>query len=130
MDIQGSVSMDLAEFGIEGNILFAPPSLRRQNELANVLGRVRVGEEDQPMTEIGLGDMTIIQVLYFIKAAPFSTGLKNLEPFLEFCDKVDEIRPGASSDLWDKMKECADIVSTNSAHPFVASGQSPTTTTD
>ena len=130
MDIQGSVTMDLTEFGVEGTILFAPPSLRRQNELANVLGKVRIGEEDNPMTEIGLGDLTVIQVLYFVKAAPFSVGLRNLEPFFDFCDKVDEIRPGASGDLWDKMKECADIVSTNSAHPFAVSGQSPTTTMD
>lgn len=131
MDIQGNISIDLKEFGGAGQVVLAPLSLRRQTELANALGSVNVGEYGgiSPVN-VKLGDLSMIKVLVYVKSAPFSTKLDDLEPFFDYCDKLDEKQPGASTRLWEKLSSVVSELEGRSTHPFAMSEQSPTTTTD
>lgn len=129
MDIQGSITVDLKDFGGAGQITLAPLSLRRQNELANAIGSVSVGEygEISPV-KMKLGDLSMIKVLVYVKSAPFDTRLDDLEPFFQFCDDLDEKHPGASTKMWDRLTKVVEELEGRSTHPFVESEQSPTMT--
>ena len=131
MDIQGNISVDLKEFGGAGQIVLAPLSLRRQNELANLLGSVTMRDNGEfTPVKVKLGDLSMIKVLVYIKTAPFNTRLDDLEPFFEFCDELDSNLPGASIELWDRLSKAAEELEARSTHPFAMSAQSPTTTMD
>lgn len=131
MDIQGNITVDLKDYGGAGQIVLAPLSLRRQNELANSLGSVSVGEygEVAPV-KMKLGDLSMIKVLVYVKSAPFGTRLDDLEPFFQYCDDLDEKQPGASKRLWERLNKAVEELEGRTTHPFAASEQSPTTTMD
>lgn len=131
MDMQGGVTIDLGKYGAEGQITLAPPTFRRQNEFSNAIGSVRVDENGKaiPMN-LRLGDLSVMQVLVYVKSAPFGIALSDVTPFLDFCDMLDEKRNGSATELWVEMNDVIKSFEDRSTHPFAVSGAFPTTTSD
>lgn len=112
--------MDLSEYGVDGHIVFAKPTFRKLNEMKNQSASYikfemkRSGSTD---ATIASGDLEIMNLLTYVKSAPFRM---DVEGFLTFMDRVDEVG-GDTEMLYAAMNDMADAVCKEVRSPFVAS---------
>lgn len=104
--INDIIIIELEPFGGEGVVKLSKPTFRRAQQMKNELGRsmgASVNTRGEgTMKEALLGDIEVIKMLAYVKSAPFSA---NIDNFFDFCDRLDEKRNGAASELFELMKE-------------------------
>ena len=108
MTARSEITIDLTEFGLDGTVIMAFPSLRRQAMMKNALGncaKIEMVNGEQVVKETRLGDSAIIEVLAFVHKAPFPVDLNG---FYDFCDRMDEHDLGSASRMFDAMAAAKD----------------------
>ncbi len=130
MDVQGCVTIPLSEYGMEGEIILSPLTFRMKTNLANAL--YELDEHGNQHVKKGLmpGDVAIITTLSYVKKAPFKTNLSDLEPFFDFADKADEVKPGNMDAIWARISKEVSRIESGENHPLPKSGRSPTTNSE
>lgn len=107
MDFLMEKHIALSEYGGEGEIVIGPQTLRSSTRLKNEISRRTVrtcvsnGEVETVGMPIDAGDVEILQVLSYIRKAPFSL---DIEAFLNYADALDRVRPGISISLMEDIK--------------------------
>ena len=96
-------SIDLAEFGGEGEVVVGPQTFSMKTLTKNELGKrakIRVVDGEQILEYQDVGDVEIIKTLAFVRAAPFPRTVKG---FLGYCDKLDEKEIGNGEKLFQAI---------------------------
>lgn len=120
MDMNGRITMDLAEYGAEGQVVLGPLKFSRRNEFENSMSdRIRVTAQGKlTMGQVQLGDLNILSTLAYVVEAPFYTGLdKGTRPFLDYMDGLDDKGVDTQA-LWDAIKENAGRIINGETHPL------------
>lgn len=120
MDINGSITMDLAEYGAEGQIVLGPLRFSRRNEFDNSMSdSIRVTPQGKlTVGQVQLGDMDILSNLAYVREAPFYTGLdKGTKPFLDYMDGLDEKGVDAQR-VWTDLKANVGRIINGETHPL------------
>ena len=99
--IKRIISIDLTEYGKEGIVEMRSPSLRKQNEFKNAMGKyVDLNNRDAMLKDtVPMGDLEIATVMQYVFRAPFRTSING---FLEY---TDDMEPEASTALFKRMSE-------------------------
>lgn len=93
--IKRIITIDLAEYGKEGIIEMRSPSLRKQNEFKNAMGKyVKIvqGRQVQMSDAMPLGDLELAMAMQYVFKAPFKT---DIESFLNYTDDMDPEKASA-----------------------------------
>ena len=109
--------VNLADFGGDGFVEVGAPTLTMKVKLKNELGRrakMRVVDGEQILCYEDMGDVEIIKALSFVRSAPFPCTLKG---FLDYCEKLDEVKVGNGEALLSAIEDAAKEVS-SSAGPL------------
>lgn len=109
------IDIDLAKYGGEGIITIGRPGLDQQRMLKNETSRrmysIAYDAETQEKTmvpkEVNAGDIEILQVLSYVRKAPF---VPMLDSFMAFCNALEEKNPGSSMDLYEEMTAAVEEV--------------------
>ena len=118
VDVKPMTKIDLAEFGMEGEIILSSPSLRKQIMTKNALGncaRTHLVDGKPVVDETCLGGVDIITTLQYVKSAPFKTDLNG---FLDYCDRMDANELGSAERLYEKLREMTAIYAECAKSPF------------
>lgn len=120
MDIRGDVTIDLREFGYDGQIVLGAPTFRRTNALQNALTKLVGIKDGEPvLLDTPIGDLNVLTHLAYVKSAPFYTGFdKGIEPFMEFMDKLDENERGSAQRLWKAIEDNVGRIIKGETHPL------------
>lgn len=121
MDVVSMIEIDLAEYGTEGKVILAPPSLRKQVMTKNMLAKCSTPKKvnDQVILESPkVGDSEIIQVLQYVRTSPFK---QDVEGVLDFTDKLDNIQYGNGYRFWSDVIKGAMAIEKGEVSPFAAS---------
>lgn len=130
MEIRPKAVIDLADYGMNGEIVMEPLTFRREIEMKNNLGRCNhyVGTGNELRLEYtDTGSSLIYAVMAYITDAPFD--FRSKEGFLNFMDRVDS-KCGRASELFKAMQREAERVKNGEVSPFAESGTSPTGTSE
>lgn len=131
MDIRPSITIDLEEYGMTGQIVMEPLTFRREVELRNNLGSaVHYEGTGTDMTVVGqdLGDMELYGIMAYITKAPFNCRSK--EAVLQFFDRADDAKVGNGHAIYDRMKAEAQRIKDGELSPFGSLESTPTGTTE
>lgn len=112
MSVDGAVRIDMAKYGMTGEVVVREPRLTRRRKAANAIGRVSgIGiNQTVDLSKTSVGDLNTILTLTFVDSAPFPTDLENLDGFFDYCDKMDDIERGNADKFWDELcKAVTDI---------------------
>ena len=120
MDIHGDVTIDLNEFGYDGQIVLGAPTFRRTSALQNAIVKLAGMDDGKPvLANVPLGDMNLLTNLAYVKSAPFYTGFdKGLEPLMEFMDELDKKEVGSAQKLWDAIEVNVGRIIKGETHPL------------
>lgn len=120
MDMEGSIVMDLTEYGAEGQIVLSMPRFTRKNELANALSKyISVKGERPVINDLEFGDLSILSTLAYVSKAPFYIGLdKGVKPFMDFMDSLDKTGSANADRLWKDIQENAGRIINGETHPL------------
>lgn len=121
MEVVSMIEIDLAEYGMDGKVVLAPPSLRKQTMTKNMLARCSTPKKvnDQVILESPrVGDSEIIQVLQYVRSSPFK---QDVEGVLEFTDKLDDIQYGNGDRFWTDVIKGAMAIEKGAVSPFAVS---------
>lgn len=120
MDIRGDVTIDLKEFGYDGQIVLGAPTFRRTNVLQNAITKLVGIKDGEPvLLDTPIGDLNVLTHLAYVKSAPFYTGFdKGIEPFMEFMDKLDENERGSAQRLWKVIEDNVGRIIKGETHPL------------
>lgn len=125
-DIQQLTKLDMTEFGMVGEIILGPPTLRKTVEMKNALGnctKTHLVDGKPVVDETSLGDVDIIITLSYIRTAPFRTDLNG---FLHYCDMLDEKEVGLGQKFYDKLAMMIKPYQEGAKSPFVNSQEAVT----
>lgn len=114
MNINPQCIIDLTEYGMDGQIVMGPPTLRKRIMFQN-------GMKDN----LPSGDMAIRMLILYVRSAPFE-----LTPngFLDYCDRMDENRIGSAKDMFTRMEAIAVSIEKGELSPFAESPSQETAT--
>ena len=115
MDHTDSIVIDLEQYGGKGEIVMAAPSLRRMSWLKNQVGKHAKFSPHGGMTDADVGDIEILNVLVYVRTAPFPV---DLNAFYSFCDSLDDAKPGNSVELFNKMTEAMKSITEGATSPL------------
>lgn len=120
MDVRGDVTLDLKEFGYDGQIVLGAPSFRRTNALQNAIVKLVDMKDGKPvLMDTPIGDLNLLTHVAYMKSAPFYTGFdKGVEPLLEFMDKLDEKEIGSAQRFWDAVEKNVGRIIKGDTHPL------------
>ena len=121
MDIQQLMKIDMAEFGMVGEIILGPPTLRKTIEMKNAMGnctRTHLVDGKPVIDDTLLGDVDVIIMLSYVRSAPFKV---TLDGFLHYCDLLDEREIGLGQKFYDKLAVMIEPYKEGAKSPFVNS---------
>lgn len=122
--IDGSISMDMKDYGMEGIVVIRKPRLTRRKEAENAIGRIsRVKGDTINVTETHLGDVQTLMVLAYVESAPFPHDLYNLDAFYTFCDKMDDNDYGSATRFWNDLESNVNKIVEDKEDPLQGSVQ-------
>ena len=102
--------INLVEFGGEGVVEVAPPTLSKKVALKNELGkraRMKIVDGEQTLLYDDIGDVEVLKALAYVRSAPFPTTLNG---FLAYCDKLDEVKNGNGEALFAALNKAVEEV--------------------
>lgn len=106
MQLDETVTIDLAGYGGEGMLIMGRPSFRRTTEIKNEMsGRIRVMRRetgDAVMDGLLQGDLELLSVLLYVRRAPFTA---TLEGFQRYTDAIEANDPTGGVRLFERMQE-------------------------
>lgn len=120
-DIQQLTKIDMSEFGMAGEVILGPPTLRKTIEMKNALGNCTKTHlvNGQPVVdETSLGYVDIIITLSYVRSGPFRT---DLDGFLHYCDMLDEKEVGLAQKFYDRIALMTEPYKDGAKSPFVNS---------
>lgn len=120
-DIQQLTRLDMTEFGMVGEVILGPPTLRKNIEMKNALGnctKTHLVDGKPVVDETRLGDVDIIINLAYIRSAPFRTDIAG---FLHYCDLLDEKEIGLAQKFYDRLCLMITPYKDGARSPFVDS---------
>ena len=126
VDVQQIMKIDLAEYGMQGEIILSNPSLRKTIEMKNALGnctKTHLVDGKPVIDETRLGDVDIIMMMAYVKSAPFKADLKG---FLSYCDVLDNKEMGSAQRLYDTLSTMTEAFRNGAKSPFVNSQEQAT----
>lgn len=100
----------LCDFGGEGVIEVAPPTLSKKVALKNELGkraRMKIVDGEQTLLYDDIGDVEVLKALAYVRSAPFPVTLRG---FLSYCDKLDEVKNGNGEALFVALNKAVEEV--------------------
>ncbi len=104
--IDGSISMDMKDYGMEGIVVLRKPRLTRRKQAENALGNLaRMDKGELRVTESSLGDVETVTMLTFVESAPFPHDLFNLKAFYDYCDRMDDNDYGSATRFWKDLTD-------------------------
>ena len=121
MEVTSMIEIDLNDYGTEGKVILAPPSLRKQVMMKNMLAKCtksRSVNGQIVMDEALVGDSEIVQFLQYIRTSPFP---QTVEGVLSFTDKLDDIEYGNGERFWQAVMEGAEKIEKGLVSPFADS---------
>lgn len=121
VDVQQMTTIDLTEFGMAGEMVIAPPTLRKTIEMKNAMGnctKTHLVDGKPVVDETRLGDVDVIMALAYVRSAPFRI---TLDGFLSYCDLMDSRSFGSAEKLYERMNEIIDTYRDGAKSPFVNS---------
>lgn len=129
-NITQTITIDLAKYGSAGTIVMSKPTFRMKNKLMNALGNctkscMKDGRAEIEQTNIG--DAKIVNVIYYVRAAPFGV---SLNAFLDFCDALDNNGVGNAEALFAEMEEAVAAIDRGDTSPFQDSVPAETPSSD
>lgn len=101
-EIKRIITIDLAEYGKEGIIEMRSPSLRKQNEFKNAMGkfiRISQGKRVEMSDTVPLGDLEIAMAMQYVYKAPFRT---DIQSFLTY---TDDMEPEKATALLNRLNQ-------------------------
>lgn len=130
--IDGSISMDMKDYGMDGTVVLRKPRLTRRKQAENALGRIaKVDGNTINVTESSIGDVETVTMLTFVESAPFPRDLSNLKAFYDYCDRMDDNEYGSATRFWTDMVNNILRLSEDKEDPLHGSAQgSPTESSD
>ena len=114
--IKRIITIDLTEYGAEGTIEMRAPSLRKQNEFKNAMGKyLNLGSDRtfELRDDLPMGDLEIATMMQYVFKAPFRTTVAG------FLDFTDEMEPEMASALFKRMS--AGMQEIDGSSPFADS---------
>lgn len=121
MEVTSMIEIDLNDYGTEGKVILAPPSLRKLTMTKNMLAKCtksRSVNGQIVMDEALVGDSEIVQVLQYVRTSPFP---QTVEGVLSFTDKLDDIEYGNGERFWNDVIRGAEAIEKGEVSPFVDS---------
>lgn len=121
MEVSSIIEMDLTDYGSEGKVVLAPPSLRKLAMTKNMLAkctRSRQVDGQVIMDEARIGDSEIIQILQYVRTSPFP---QTVEGVLDFTDKLDAVQFGNGMRFWEDVEKGAEKIEKGLVSPFADS---------
>ena len=121
MEVTSMIEIDLNDYGTEGKVVLAPPSLRKLTMTKNMLAKCtksRSVNGQIVMDEALVGDSEIIQILQYIKSSPFQQSVNGV---MDFTDKLDAIEMGNGMRFWQAVMEGAEKIEKGLVSPFADS---------
>jgi hypothetical protein len=104
MDVRPQITVDLNEYGFDGQITLEPLDFVRRKRLQNNLGRA-THFKDLNMDELksqDLGDIIVYKVMAFMTSAPFK--LDSIESFYGFMARLDKNELGSADRLFNRLE--------------------------
>ncbi len=126
-----SIIVDLKEFGIEGQIILAPPPFSRKNEINNLIGKESHYKTINGQTVLesqNVGNIAIYGILTYIREAPFNKN--SLQGFLQFTDKLDGIKIGNGEKLFNRLINEVKKIQSGGCDPLQNSQPTETVTSE
>ena len=120
-DIQQLTKLDMTEFGMVGEIILGPPTLRRVVEMKNAMGnctKTHLVDGKPVVDETSLGYVDVIITISYIRSAPFKV---DLQGFLHYCDLLDDKEVGLGQRFYDKLCLMIEPYKEGAKSPFVNS---------
>ena len=125
-DVKKVMTIDLAEYGLEGTIEMRKPGPRKMNQLLNDMGSYMTFDkngEPKMRDDLKLGDMQVAMVLRYTSKAPYGN---SAESFWEFMDVAEAVDVDKANALYVRLVKTAREVSKDS--PFAGLQQQATET--
>jgi len=132
--INPKVTVDLAKYGAEGQIVLEPLNFRRRKELQNNMGKTThissLKDEDIEMKSQDFGDLSVYRVMAYITSAPFR--YDTLQGFYNFMDRLDRQRLGSADELFADLETEIKGLKGNNASPLanLPTSETPTSVPD
>lgn len=121
-----TIALDLKSYGGKGELILAPPSLRKLIDMRNKVAKVKASSAGTTM-DVEVGDMELMSVLTYVRSAPFKT---DMESFLEYCDGLEEKEAGISVRLYDDMRLAIESIDKGECNPLELSVDTTTPKSD
>ena len=102
MDIRPQKTINLKDFGSEGEITLEPLTFRRRKQLQNNIG-LCMNVKNNEVEPTRMGDVMIYKVMAYIVSAPFR--YDTIEGFYNFMDKMDRISPDNGERLFSALND-------------------------
>ena len=121
MNVESIIEIDLNDYGSEGKVILAPPSLRKLTMTKNMLAKctkTRNVNGQIVMDEALVGDSEIVQFLQYIRTSPFP---QTVDGVMDFTDKLDTIEMGNGMRFWQAVIEGAEKIEKGLVSPFADS---------
>lgn len=112
------ISIDLGTIGLDGTLLMNRPGHTREAQLKNEITKISSVNTDggKPAASIPpLGDLETLEVLAYVKEAPFPL---TLQSFYNYCDGIDEDNPGVSNTLFKLMSDAKEALCKGAKSPL------------
>lgn len=128
MDMKKTITIDLSEYGGEGEVVLRAPTFRRMIEMKNEMGKYAKLTNGNVVTSDSQGYAELIGFLVYIAKAPFKA---NCQSFLAFADKLDEVELGNADRLWNRIVEAVkEIDKGDDRSPFADSPEAEMSTSE
>lgn len=124
MSVDGTATLDMKQYGMDGFVSIREPRFSRRKEAQNAIGRMaKVNGKEIDMSHMDIGDIETIGTLMYVEQAPFPIGLTDLKPFYDYCDKLDDWERGLADRFWNDLTEAVRSVQEGETDPLDASAQ-------
>ena len=121
MNVESIIEIDLEDYGSEGKVILAPPSLRKLTMTKNMLAKctkTRNINGQLIVDDARIGDSEIIQILQYVRTSPFP---QTVDGVMDFTDKLDAIEMGNGMRFWQAVMEGAEKIEKGLVSPFADS---------
>jgi len=112
MSADGSIRIDMAEYGMNGIVTVREPRLTRRRMAENAIGRISgIGvNKEIDLSKTSAGDVQTIVTLMFVDSAPFPLDLEDLSGFYAYCDRMDDACRGSAERFWKDLSAAAEHI--------------------
>ncbi len=132
MYAKDSITIDMTQFGMEGETIVREPRFSRRRMAENAIGRMaKMKNGTIDMSGVDVGDIQTVNALQYVDSAPFPLDLFKLDGFYAYCDRMDDNERGSAIRFWNALSEAVERIEGGDADPLDGSApDSPTASSD